>query len=382
MLAYFIPLVSAVVAGTATFWLRTWVDRVRLDLSLVSIVKRRDPEDRVTVGERLAEVSRNFTAGPPIDESAKESEIEKTYDSAKDVQQCAASQIGFARALKSRLQDCRTKQDKIEFLQDLMDKHNLVFREITIGLQRHELTISPNKRSPSGGAQDLFESKPATMNNREVMVLEFPTFYQVFSGDAAPGGPGTHDRLVPLIEAMKKFDVNALRQCLDFAIKAIREDHSYADILMGGLEKTINSGPFKVHLLVVNRGKSAAVLNPYAALQTSGATSALDPLLLRIIEVIDAHENKTEVPLGSFVSIEPRSVVTLILQSDPVELSSPLTAAYDKELLGCSIMIVRVKKSSRNGTMNKPQESARKDFGAKLDQELHKQVIGLAARRR
>ncbi|MFH9870943.1 hypothetical protein ACH4NT_33325 [Streptomyces lydicus] len=372
MLLYLIPIAAALISGTATFWLRTYFDRVRLDLSLVSIIKKRDPDEEVKIDSRLVEISHDFAAGPTVNESARDSEMQEVYTSAKKVQESAEGQIKFARELKSRLRDCGTKQDKVEFLQDLIGD-NLVFREINNGLRRHDLTI----HRPAVGPEDLFESKRGRMEGRDTLRLEFPAFYHIFSYDV----PSDYDRMEPFIEALKKFDIELIRKCLDFAINAIRQDHSRADVLTGGLEKTINSGPFKVDLMVVNRGKRAAVLNPYAALKTTGATSALPPLPLRIKKIVDSRGNEASVPEASFASIEPQAAVTLTLQSDPVEDSSPLTATYDKDILGCSVVLVRVKKNSRGGTENKVEETPRKDFGAKLDKELHDQVLSLASPR-
>ncbi|WP_432093539.1 hypothetical protein [Streptomyces sp. bgisy100] len=376
MVEYVIPLAAALVGGTAGFWLLSIRDRVRLNLNLISITKGRHPDDMADVGDRMVEISESFRLSDlDLEKHATDSKIQCIRSRAKDVQAEAPGQVDFAREMRRRIWHCRSTEDKIDFMTELMNDGELTFREITTGVRRNELVLSKETDGKRGEASDICSVETQTIDGSKSVAIIFPPDRRhSFTIDS----PALEDRVLPLVEAIKIFDKEALDKCLGFAIDAIKYDQSRADILMGGLREIVDSGPFRVDLMIVNKGNRAAVLSPYAALTTSGATSSLPVEILRIETILDSENEPTEVPASSFVSIGPHAAVTLILRSDPIEASAPLAAAYDKGILSCSIALARLKSGISGNLKYKVEKTVHKDFGADFDEKMREKVLQLA----
>ncbi|MFI6124742.1 hypothetical protein ACIBCU_34335 [Streptomyces sp. NPDC051064] len=392
MVRYIIPIIAALIGGTAAFWLSTFRDRIRLDLNLISISKGRNPKEAAPIGDRIVEISGSFTlSGVDLGNDSTESDIALVCSDARDVQEGAPEQIRLARELKRRIWHCRTVEERVDFITELISDGGFIFREICAGIRKCEL-ILPNakgketsepsepvlpsvKKEDTPEVQEVCSVETRELDGRECIVMEFQDRRYRIPVDS----PTLKERMLPLAQAIKTFNKETLDKCLEYTISAIRQDHSRADILTSGLGEIMNSGPFRVDLMIVNKGSRAAVLSPYAALLTSGAISSLEALPLKIESIQDTR-NEEAIQGSSFVSIEPNSTATLILRSDPIESSNALAAAYDKGILSCSIAIVRLKTTLTGKLAYKMQETVHKDFGANFDHNMRVQVMKLAKR--
>ncbi|MFD7505292.1 hypothetical protein [Streptomyces sp. NPDC059850] len=376
-----IPLIAALVAGTAPFWLRLIWDRVRIDLNLVSVTKGRHPEERADVGDRIMEISKSFRRSPlDLPKEARDRDIQFVRSHAKGVRKEALEQIEFAREMKRRLRHCKENEEKVDFITKLMTSGKLVLEEIIEGLQRRDLVL-PKIEDTLRMARYVCQVETVSSGDVDSIVLTRPEGRI----DFPVGSQGAKDRIQPLVKAMQTFNKRHLDKCLKYAVKAVRDDRSHADILMSGLEEIASSGPFRVDLMVVNKGKYAAVLNPYAALRVSGGVSRIDPLMLRIENMLDPQNGELEVEVEvdepSYVSIEPRSTVILTLRSEPVEAHKPIAAAYDKGILRCSVALVRLTNPRAGKYRPKLVETVSKDFGASFDKVMRNQVEDRVRRR-
>lgn len=371
MVEYVLPIVTAVAGGTAAFWLAVIRGRVRLNLNLISITKGRNPHDTAVVGDRIIEISESFKLSDvDLQKEASDSEIQRVRSRARDVQEMAPEQIHFAREMKRRLWNCKSAEEKIDFMTELMSDGDFIFGEITTGVRHHQLILPKVDKEELRTSPKICEVDTRPIDGVECIVMTFPDRWHHFE----IAHPGLADRLQPLADAIQIFNKEVLDECLKYAVTAIRDDHSRADILINGLGEIMDSGPIRVDLMVVNKGSRAAVLSPYAALRTSGATASLPALILKIETVLDSQNNPMDTPGFSYVSIEPNATATLILRSDPIESSEPLSAAYDKGILSCSIALVRLKGTLTGGIRHIVEETVRKDFGANFDEIMKNKV--------
>lgn len=375
MLEVFVPIATALIAGTAAFWLTTWVNRLRLDLTLVSITKNRDPDDQVSISSRTKEISDSFLAGPSLQNISTCADVTETRDQSQELRNSASTQIESAKDFKRRLRNCHSKEEKLEFIEDLLSApSSLIYMEIRSGLRRR--ILSP-KASEEREREQLFDVYQKVMTDRSVMYLELPNFYHPISYDS-PIGEVDLQRIKPFVDAMKFFDRDVLRECLDFAIRGIKEDQARADVLVTELGNALDAGPYKISMMIVNKGAHSALLSPYGALRTSGATFALEPLALRVTKMVDGKGDQHTISESSYVSLEPKSTNVLILESDSMDEASPLGAAFDKKLLSCSAVVVQMKKGMRGRHKRKQIWTTTKEFGANLSGELRQYAMEIA----
>ncbi|UYQ61887.1 hypothetical protein [Streptomyces peucetius] len=370
-----VPIIAALLGGTAAFWLTTWWNRPRLDLTLVSIAKDRDPDDQIEISPRTKEISDSFLVGPSLQNISPCSDVTETRNQSEQLRDGASSQIELAKEFKRRLRNCHNKEEKVEFIEELLSPpSSLIYMEIRSGLRRRALSPSPGQAREREPLFDLHEKE---MSDRSIMYLELPNFYHPISYDS-PIGDVDLQRIRPLVEAMRFFDRDALRECLEFAIQGIRADQARADTLVTKLGDALESGPYRISMIVVNKGAHTALLSPYGALKTSGATFALEPLPLRATKMIDGKGNCHRISESSYVSLEPKSANTVILESDPMDGASPLGAAFNKRLLNCSAVVVQIKRGIRGKPKKKTIWTTTKEFGANLSGELRQHAMEVA----
>ncbi|MFG2028866.1 hypothetical protein [Streptomyces sp. NPDC048825] len=367
MITYIIALSLAVVGGSVGTWLTFFRDRVRLDLNLISITKCRNPEDTVLVGDGLMEAAKSFGLSDlNLERNATESRIQDIRSRAQDVEAEAPRQIEFARGMQMRLWQCRAQEEKAEFVYSLMNDGPLVFSEIVTGLRSGKLVLSELDQGATH-QPEVCSVVSRHVDSTESVVLTFPDGR---SQSIPIDPPEIEEQVKHLAATIQAFDVDRLDKCLRYAITTLRSDLSWADILTGGLKNIVDSSPFMVELMIVNKGSRAAILSPYAALRTRGAHSKIPPTDLRVESIHDGRNEPAAVRGSSWVAIEPHAAVTLILRSGPVEATAPLSAAFDKGLLRCSIALARLKSWAVKSVKYKKEKTVYKDFGANIDKAM------------
>ena len=266
---------------------------------------------------------------------------------------------------------------------DMVTPRKLIREEILGALRRSELTIvaSANPGDVLAPVVDSeYEGAPAKM-------LAFTTHSILFSYENHFNPRHQLEKVLPYIEAVSRFDIEALLACLEFAERAFQADIDIAAAYKAELDSVLEPADWVAQAVLVNRGDRALVVHAHGVLITSGTERPIPALPMRISVALPAgaglgdQETRPETTLA-YLSVPPQTTMRLLLEAegeDIGQMSAALEGVYDQGLLDCSLVLLR---QGQTFPSRATLSSTSVRFGANLRKDQQHRIADLVTKKR
>jgi hypothetical protein len=373
-------------SGTGGALLTRWLSRSKGDVVLISIAREAPAQRRARITPRLNELSQRFTWSMTFSEDDP-----LTYGDLRTIREQLAKlaneslpeAMAEARRLREEIPRTSSKAGKTQIAFDLVTPRKLLREQIIGGLLRQDLTIALS----DADAERVVDVADAEKDGAPAKVFSFPTatvrvsFAEYFAPAAEMA------KVLPLIEAVSRFDEGALLACVEYAERTFQTDADQAHPIIAEMDEILKRASWGTEAVLVNRGDRALVIHAYGVLITRGTQRNIPPLPLRITEVLadeaatapDAAPSSTP-QSSAYLSVPPQTTVRLRFESDADDAQdSPaaLEAVFDTDLLDCALVLLR---QGRAFPSRKRMQSGWVRFGKGLEVDQSRLVLEAAKR--
>ncbi|MFT4262087.1 MAG: hypothetical protein QM572_01770 [Nocardioides sp.] len=289
--------------------------------------------------------------------------------------------LAEARRLREEIPRTTSKAGKTQIAFDFVTPKKVLREQIAGGLLRQDLTLALSNPQ----AEPVVPVVDAEHEGAPAKVFSFPTSTVRFAYSKYFAPAAELAKVLPFIEAVSRFDVDALLACVDYAERSLRGDADQLVPIIAELDAILMGAAWSTEAILVNRGDRALVVHAYGALVTRGTQRSIPALPLRVSQAVPAVAPSGASSIDrapSYVSVPPQSTLRLQFESDveePTVGSSALEAVFDTDLLDCSIVLLR------QGRVYAGRKTLRSDwvrFGKKLDADQSRLVLEAAGKRR